>query len=699
MKITTEQVGNVLKIVAEADTNPANLAISAQAGAEAAELAAQTAQAAAETAQAGAETAETGALASANNASSSATAAQAAETKAEEWADNPEDVPVEAGKFSAFHWAEKAAALVASVADIGEQVLLAEAARDAAQLAQLAAEAAEAGAEAQVLLAQAQVALAQQAATDAQGQVALAANEVTLAAAQVTLAEAQVALAVAAKNAAETAQSGAETAETNATASATASANSAIASAASEAESLAIVQSLLNGTNLFYAYTEIRALFNTAGFTELSSSCSYQLTKDIYQGLADFQTILYPENKLAKIGFYRKPVAGLPEGQVLEGDFNRLNIGATSGATVFRDGVLIELAENEPDWDDLSGCPVLKMRPQAEQVLVSPKDLTTFTAVAGVTITANAATDPMGGNDAILITADGTSDRCRINKVIDFTTAGVKYASAFIQKGNNNFAALDIGGFVGGSGIGISYFDLVNGTTPTAGAKITDIGGGYYYCQSAPYTVDAGDLNGSLNIYITPADNLRDFATAAAASGKTIIAYGANATDQQTDFIPIVGSRSSNSFSFTDLVTKGVFGTNQGSFIVKLNNQIFEELGATIDDFIYLSNSADPSKYIRLRGNSSSISIQVVGYGTTITQSIPTSTRKFAFVWNGKNVKLFATDVMVNESTQTDNININQYGKQGAVTPNTPCLVEISKMAFLPIALTEAEAIAALNSL
>lgn len=45
---------------------------------------------------------------SASAAISSANAAQASETKADKWANNPEDVPVEPGKFSAYHWMEKA---------------------------------------------------------------------------------------------------------------------------------------------------------------------------------------------------------------------------------------------------------------------------------------------------------------------------------------------------------------------------------------------------------------------------------------------------------------------------------------------------------------------------------------------------------------------------------------------------------------
>ena len=48
------------------------------------------------------------ALGSANSAAISEKNALASETKAYQWAENPEDVPVEDGKYSAYHWARKA---------------------------------------------------------------------------------------------------------------------------------------------------------------------------------------------------------------------------------------------------------------------------------------------------------------------------------------------------------------------------------------------------------------------------------------------------------------------------------------------------------------------------------------------------------------------------------------------------------------
>lgn len=80
--------------------------------------------------------------------------------------------------------------------------------------------------------------------------------------------------------------------------------------------------------------------------------------------LKDFQTILVPSNKTGALQFYHKPTKA-----ILEAAFSRPDIGATSGATVFRDGQLIELGENDPDWDDANGCPRLLMRPQKTAIL------------------------------------------------------------------------------------------------------------------------------------------------------------------------------------------------------------------------------------------------------------------------------------------------------------------------------------------
>ncbi|NWE49242.1 hypothetical protein, partial [Pseudomonas gingeri] len=51
-------------------------------------------------------------------AAGSATASASSAALSQQWAENPEDVPVMPGLFSAHHWANKAAALVASISSL-----------------------------------------------------------------------------------------------------------------------------------------------------------------------------------------------------------------------------------------------------------------------------------------------------------------------------------------------------------------------------------------------------------------------------------------------------------------------------------------------------------------------------------------------------------------------------------------------------
>lgn len=92
---------------------PELAAVEAAADAAAAAAAASASAAAASATQAGtsatnAGNSATAAATSATNAGNSATAAAGSETKAGQWADHPLDVEVETGRYSAFHWSEKA---------------------------------------------------------------------------------------------------------------------------------------------------------------------------------------------------------------------------------------------------------------------------------------------------------------------------------------------------------------------------------------------------------------------------------------------------------------------------------------------------------------------------------------------------------------------------------------------------------------
>jgi hypothetical protein len=82
-----------------------------------AQIAAEAAQSAAATSEANAAVSESNAATSATNAATSETNALASENKAHQWAEEAEDVEVETGEYSAYHWAQKAASFAPLIED------------------------------------------------------------------------------------------------------------------------------------------------------------------------------------------------------------------------------------------------------------------------------------------------------------------------------------------------------------------------------------------------------------------------------------------------------------------------------------------------------------------------------------------------------------------------------------------------------
>lgn len=111
-----EVFANTATAAASTATTAASEATSARLDAVTAAANAQSYASTANTHRANAQTAANTANTRANTATSAATTATNARDKAQEWADNDEDVAVETGKFSAKHWAQKALAAAGAIA-------------------------------------------------------------------------------------------------------------------------------------------------------------------------------------------------------------------------------------------------------------------------------------------------------------------------------------------------------------------------------------------------------------------------------------------------------------------------------------------------------------------------------------------------------------------------------------------------------
>jgi hypothetical protein len=145
----------------------------------------------------------------------------------------------------------------------------------------------------------------------------------------------------------------------------------------------------------------------------------------------------------------------------------------------------------------------------------------------GCTATPNAVIAPNNEQTAETLVPSGSLAEPHFNQTINLSQAGFYTTSVYLKAGDHSLAYVDcIGWGAGGADRG-AYFDLVNGTTPTAGASIVPDVDGWFRCILPAVTVTAFDLSGQVRIFPSQTLTTRNFTTAADAIGKTIHVWGA----------------------------------------------------------------------------------------------------------------------------------------------------------------------------
>jgi hypothetical protein len=393
--------------------------------------------------------------------------------------------------------------------------------------------------------------------------------------------------------------------------------------------------------------------------------------------LGPFPILLIPSTKNGKLQFWNNLTQ-----QIIEADFSRPNIDDTSGATVMRDGVLIELAENEVDWDDSSGCPVIKLRPQKENLLRLTEDFSNNPWAVVSTglgsdpvVTPNAGISPSGEMDAdrLQFTINGgtsVADLAQIQQAFTLVTGSLYGYGIFLKSYDGN--SYDIA------------FDFNSSPQPDILATVTD--------EWQLFTVEATAVSTG-GFY-----RIRLRGTELTSKIADILAWGASTVLGAYDgYIPNPSNnngltRAANAFSFTDLVTKGVLSSkNQGSILIGFDAVLFVNNTSTNDNFLRLGN-IEESGYIRFRGNNSRVYLQIVGYGLNSQLDLDGST-SYIFTWDLTAIKLYSPNGLIDQGTETDNISID------SVTSANGTTIGLKNISFSPIVLTEAQAIAALNEL
>ena len=233
----------------------------------------------------------------------------------------------------------------------------------------------------------------------------------------------------------------------------------------------------------------------------------------------------------------------------------------------------------------VTGCPALLVEPAGTNLARFVNQMTAqdIPAASGGMTTTTGSTDflaPDGTSGSITKyvggAASGTSQYAYYTGGgIVASASGAHTYSLFVRRGAINplnFCALGIENYAGGSGTIYSYFNLASGTALTAGASVQNYGNGWYRLTTPPYTLAAGDLNGTLSFFMAEGNGDLSWPVSGALN-LTAYTWGSQfeAGSIATSYIPTTtgtGSRSADVISVTGAVS-GSIGQTEGTIYVE----------------------------------------------------------------------------------------------------------------------------------
>ena len=259
-------------------------------------------------------------------------------------------------------------------------------------------------------------------------------------------------------------------------------------------------------------------------------------------------------------------------------------------------GLIESVASGIPRLDyytsgGVTGCPALLVEPAATNLARWVNQMTaqdTPAASGGMTITTGStdflAPDGTSGSITKYVggAASGTTQYAYYTGGgIVASASGAHTYSLFVKRGATNplnFCALGIENYAGGTGTIYSYFNLASGTALTAGASVQNYGNGWYRLTTPPYTLAAGDLNGTLSFFMAEGNGDLSW-PASGALNLTAYTWGAQfeAGSIATSYIPTTtgtGSRSADVISVSGAVS-GSIGQQQGTIYVEVDVRNF----------------------------------------------------------------------------------------------------------------------------
>ena len=211
-----------------------------------------------------------------------------------------------------------------------------------------------------------------------------------------------------------------------------------------------------------------------------------------------------------------------------------------------------------------------------------------FSGGGGVTPTLAVASnfpDPSGLSNAAIVTgvSGSTTGTWGIYNTIPqgILSGSSICGSVFAKAGTHGTFAVQYANQTG-TGTVLTYFDVNNGTTPTAGAKVENWGNGWYRCIMAPFTLNANaGANFNLGIYVSPTTS--STAWAADYTGKTIYFYGIQLENYSfpTSLIPTNATTASRS---VDSVLSPFLSSSTSQWTIFFEIEYLENYAANTGD-------------------------------------------------------------------------------------------------------------------
>ena len=272
--------------------------------------------------------------------------------------------------------------------------------------------------------------------------------------------------------------------------------------------------------------------------------------------------------------------------------------------------------------------------------------------------------DPQGTTNAALVTGgSGSTGSWGIYQLMSTIIASGQQiaASVYVKAGTHNKIQLNHANISTVVSNRSSYFDLSNGTTPTAGASIQYLGNGWYRCFMPIVTLSADTITAyNIGCYITPDTTTNVWSTDY--TGKSVYFYGiqVEAGGYSTSFIPTAAAVATR---LSDVATKvgmsSLIGQTEGTIFIDVNVNSLDE----IESFIAITDGTGTNRIDIYRWSTNLIYVDRVSptQSSLTSYSSGTITRgryKIAFAYKSGDSALYINGSIVSV-TQTATFTMN----------------------------------------